>query len=262
MPITRVFRDRLSARVAGAAAAYGLTQPPAVLSAGANNGTAIDATAWGGKAAALVETGAVAGTSPTVSVVIQESPDGSTGWTTVHSFTTITAANQVRSGEFNFTGPHLRSVSTVGGSATPTVATAVVLKSNVPAPLLPTTMYVGVMTAINDQGLDTDISDVTAPSGSLGTRQLVSSWSAPSDRTGGVRYVQGPMLTFRPPDAAGGAIVNGWYLADASTGGNLLAWGLFDDPVNLVDETRSVNVVFRPAVDPAALWDVTVAFNG
>jgi len=77
----------------------------------------------------VLSTGAVDGTSPTLDVKIQESDDGST-WSDVSgaTFTQITAANQLATLRVNLAigrKRYLRIYSTIGGTDTPKVATAV-----------------------------------------------------------------------------------------------------------------------------------------
>jgi len=59
---------------------------------------------------------AVAGTSPTLDVVVQESDDTGVNWFDVYHFQRITATGSYRSPKLLFTGNRLRYVQTVGGA--------------------------------------------------------------------------------------------------------------------------------------------------
>ncbi len=72
---------------------------------------------------ALLAVGAVTGTTPTLDVKIQESNDGSTGWTdclggdqNAAAFTRVTAANAAQVISFKAQKAFVRAVLTVGGT--------------------------------------------------------------------------------------------------------------------------------------------------
>lgn len=64
----------------------------------------------------FLSVGAASGTSPTLDVTIQQSPDGSTGWTTVGSFTqmTGTGSQEIR---VTPTQPYIRVAYTIAGTS-------------------------------------------------------------------------------------------------------------------------------------------------
>lgn len=86
------------------------------------NGSSVDTLGYN-SAAFILEVGAVSGTSPTLDVKIQESADGSTGWTDVSgaTFTQVTAANNsqiLRVEDLNNTRKrYLRAVATIAGTS-------------------------------------------------------------------------------------------------------------------------------------------------
>lgn len=85
------------------------------------NGTAVDGTAatTAGGAAYLTVTD-VAGTSPTLDVLVQDSADGSTGWTTIATFTQVTADFQAQRVAIAGTiRRYTRATWTIGGSGSP-----------------------------------------------------------------------------------------------------------------------------------------------
>jgi hypothetical protein len=86
------------------------------------NGSAVDTSGYN-SAAVVLEVGAVSGTNPTLNVKIQESADGSTGWTDVAGavFTQVTAANNSQIIRVEGLGTsrqrYLRAVATLGGTS-------------------------------------------------------------------------------------------------------------------------------------------------
>lgn len=83
-------------------------------------GSAIDTLGYNSASVAL-EVGAVSGTSPTLDVAIEESADGSTGWTNVASFTQVTASNNSQVKRVDGLGTsrkrYLRAVATIAGTS-------------------------------------------------------------------------------------------------------------------------------------------------
>lgn len=126
----------------------------------------------------------------------------------------------------------------------------------------PAAVFIGVFTAINDQGINTAIADITRPEGTGFDLTAVTTWGAAHDKPDGRRMVDAPVKVFRPTDETEAATVIGWYAASAATAGNLLAFGYFDAPVALPDENFAVSVVYRLTVDPLGRWDATVEYNG
>ncbi len=100
---------------------------PQTLTATAN-GSAADMQAGDGPCFAIQQVGAVSGTSPTLAGKIQESADGSTGWSDVAgaTFTTVTASSNYQAISFDRTKRYQRYVGTVGGTS-PSFAVAVVI---------------------------------------------------------------------------------------------------------------------------------------
>ncbi len=95
-----------------------LLAPAARTSSG--NGSAVDIRPYAlGEFAPLkvrLSVGASAGTSPTLDVTVQQSADGSTGWSTIGTFTqmTGTGAAEIR---VNPTQPYVRVAYTLGGTS-------------------------------------------------------------------------------------------------------------------------------------------------
>lgn len=90
-------------------------------------GAAIDTLGYNSASAAL-EVGAVSGTTPTLDATIQESADGSTGWTTIETYTQVTASNNSQVKRIEGLGTsrkrYLRTVATIAGTS-PSFALAI-----------------------------------------------------------------------------------------------------------------------------------------
>ena len=93
------------------------------------NGPAVDILDYEGHAAAILQSAAGTGTTPTLDVKLQGSSDGSTGWADIASaaFAQVTnAASSRQIVKFNASAAkrYIRAVATVGGT-TPSFACAV-----------------------------------------------------------------------------------------------------------------------------------------
>lgn len=130
-------------------------------------------------------------------------------------------------------------------------------------PWVATAVYLGVFETITPNGLNTNIASITVPPGGMATRQAVTTWSASHIMNDGRAAVDSPSKEFRPASSAEATALQGWYLADAATAGNLIAWGTFPQTINLADETRAAFVVARLAVPPlGGEWAEAIAMNG
>lgn len=110
-----------------------LQVPVAITASG--NGTGVDCAEVGTRVCtAILNGGAVSGTSPTLDVKIQESSDNSTftdcvkpDGSTTAAFTQVAAANALEVMTFVAHKRYIRCVKTIGGSSTPTVTAGVIL---------------------------------------------------------------------------------------------------------------------------------------
>ncbi|MDX2074699.1 MAG: hypothetical protein SFX19_10125 [Alphaproteobacteria bacterium] len=102
------------------------------------DGSAIDLKDYDGEAVIVLDSSAAtAGSSPTLDVKLQESADGSTGWTDVTggAFTQVTnaASKQKLSINTDECKRYIKAVGTLGGTSTPTFiygVTALAAKQN------------------------------------------------------------------------------------------------------------------------------------
>jgi hypothetical protein len=92
------------------------------------NGSAIDLLTGDSRCFAVQMVGTVGGTAPSLAGKIQESADGSTGWTDISgaTFTAVGASDVMQSISFDRTLRYVRYVGTVSGT-TPTIATGVLI---------------------------------------------------------------------------------------------------------------------------------------
>lgn len=129
-------------------------------------------------------------------------------------------------------------------------------------PFDPAAVFIGLYTAITPHGLTTVMADLTRPTGNLATAVALTTFGAPYTMTDGRRVVDAALKQFRPTTSADGITALGWFLADAATAGNLLAYKGLPAPVPLPDENSSLGIVFRLTVDPNGRWDASVEYNG
>lgn len=107
-----------------------------------------------------------------------------------------------------------------------------------------------------------DTGDFTLPDATDAPAKLVNAFTTPVLLDDGRWCVQGDALTWRLPDADNAFVAAGWYVADALTGGNILAYQPFNSPISLPNADRSITIVFRPAIDPADSWEASVVIDG
>lgn len=126
----------------------------------------------------------------------------------------------------------------------------------------PAATYVGVATALTDNGQLTTMTDVTEGTGDLATRQAVTAWGSPYKLVDGRWAVDGPLMSFRVADNTEAQTITNWFLASASTAGTLRGFGLISPPANLPDEFAEWSIVLRLTVDPDGRWSAEITFNG
>lgn len=129
-------------------------------------------------------------------------------------------------------------------------------------PLDPAAVFLGVGTAVDNQGLQTLLADITQGTGALATRQAVTAWSAEYTLNDGRAVRDGPLMHFKPASSSEEQTLQVWYIADALTAGNLLAYGLIFPAVPLPDENAVWSIVLRVTLDPAGRWSAEVTYNG
>lgn len=130
------------------------------------------------------------------------------------------------------------------------------------APLDPAAVFMGVGTAITPSGLNTVLADITQATGAMAVRKPVTTWSDVFTLTNGTAYVSGPVMTFSPASSSEAQTLSVWFIADALTAGNLIAYGIISPSVPLADHSQSWSIVLRVTLDPSAQWSAEVTFNG
>lgn len=126
----------------------------------------------------------------------------------------------------------------------------------------PADTYVGVATAIDDQGQATAQSDVTYALGGAATRVLVTAWSDPYPLNDGRWAVDGPIAAFALTGADVNQIITNWTLSDAATAGVLKSWGVLNNPIELIADGAPLSIVVRITLDPDGRWDASIIWNG
>jgi hypothetical protein len=105
---------------------------PAAAATVTANGASVDVRDLSGVAAIVLDSAAGTGTTPTLAIAIQDSPDGTTGWAAIPgaTFTQVagTASLQKIGVNVNACRGFLRAVETVGGT-TPSFVRSVTLLS-------------------------------------------------------------------------------------------------------------------------------------
>jgi hypothetical protein len=126
----------------------------------------------------------------------------------------------------------------------------------------PAACFMGLFTAIVDNGNKTTLSNLTLGTGSLATAVALGTWGSPYFLTGGNPVVDAAEVLFRPADSSEGGVFVGFYLATAATAGTLIEFIYFAQPITLVDNTSQLTVVKRLSVDTAGAWDQSEYWNG
>lgn len=126
----------------------------------------------------------------------------------------------------------------------------------------PADTYVGVATAVDDQGQATALADVTQATGASATRVLITAWSDPYPMEDGRWAVDGPIAQFQQGGGDDAQTITNWFLADAATLGVLKAWGTVDPPRTLLPDGAIFSIVVRLTIDPDGRFSQEVYWNG
>jgi len=125
-------------------------------------------------------------------------------------------------------------------------------------PFDPAAVFTGIATDINDQGVNTALSDLTTPDATDFPRKVITAWSAAYSLPDGRRAIDGPLHHFIGVGGDDQPVVSVYYLADALTAGNLLAWDRIIPSKTLASASDVLDMVVRLTIDPAGKWDATV----
>lgn len=126
----------------------------------------------------------------------------------------------------------------------------------------PVGCFIGVGTAIADKGSLTVLSDITQATGGLATRQEITTWSGPFTLRDGTVYYEGPRMIFHPTSGDAGSIIVVWFMATASTAGNLIGFGYITPPATLDNATDAWTFVMRLTVGTTAVGSDEIQANG
>lgn len=125
------------------------------------------------------------------------------------------------------------------------------------APYDPAALFLGVYTAIVDNGQDTDMTDVTEGTGDLATRVAVTPWSAVYKLSDGRWCADGPLCTFSPASAAEAQVIVGWFMNSAAAAGTLKSWEPLPSARSLIDENSDLKIIPRLTIDPDGRFSIT-----
>lgn len=125
----------------------------------------------------------------------------------------------------------------------------------------PSKVFLGVASAIANNGVNTTLADVTPATGSVAPLQEVTTFSAPYLTKTGLEVVDSGVLKFTPSTVADAQTVANWYLCDALTAGNLLGFGTLNPAVPLLGPQSVLSFVLRLTLDPAGTWDASVQWD-
>lgn len=126
----------------------------------------------------------------------------------------------------------------------------------------PAAVFVGASPAIDNQGADTVIGDVTEAPGDVGDRVAVTTWTGPYKMQDGRWVVDSPVITFTPASDADATIISWVFLASLITAGVLKGFVQLPNPVPLPNEFTTLSVVVRITIDPNGRWSANVVWNG
>lgn len=130
-------------------------------------------------------------------------------------------------------------------------------------PWEPTTLFFGVFTAIEDNGVNTVLGDITQATGAMATRIQGDAWGANAKLANGTLYrTLTPNLTFSPANSGEAQILTGWFVASLGVGGTLLGYGYFPEPIEMLDAFSDLEMVFRLTIDPAGKFSDEVVITG
>ncbi|MHB8735444.1 MAG: hypothetical protein ACYC6M_09105 [Terriglobales bacterium] len=125
----------------------------------------------------------------------------------------------------------------------------------------PTKLFLGVATAIVPHGINEALADITLPPGTLAPLQEITVWGPSYLSKGNLETVDSGIHTFSPTTTADAAVIVGWYLMDAASAGNLLAYAFLPTPVTLAGPQNILSIVIRLTLDPNGQWDASVDWD-
>lgn len=126
----------------------------------------------------------------------------------------------------------------------------------------PTAVYLSLVTAITQHGVDTLRTNMTEPNLTDYPRQVIGAWGTPYRLSNGSPVVDGPETVFAPPDDVHAITVIGYAYFDAATVGNLLGYTMLPAPVGLVLTTDHLTIVPRLMLPVNGQYEVSQVWNG
>lgn len=128
-------------------------------------------------------------------------------------------------------------------------------------PFDPAATWAGIFISATDNGIDTVLADLETEAVADYPRKAVTAWSTPYVLDDGSAVVDGPLMHFAPPDGSHLTTIGGWFLVNSATTGDLLAYAVLEDAVQLSSAGKAWDLVLRLVVDPAGRWSAEVSFG-
>lgn len=130
----------------------------------------------------------------------------------------------------------------------------------------PAATWVGIATALVDNGTATTMANVTEAVGGVATRVKITTWSAVYIRTGGVPIVDGPVCRFVASGGDTSQVIAYAFLASASTAGSLIGYAALPQTYTLAVGGAALSIVPRLTLpvqaDASVLYGFEVSWDG
>lgn len=126
----------------------------------------------------------------------------------------------------------------------------------------PEAVWIGIFSAITDNGVDTVIGDLVMEADADYPRQTLDAWGTPYRLSNGSPVAEAGPFHFAPPDADHPTVVAGYALFDAVTAGNLVGYVILDEPVALNVPTDNFSVIVRLQLPASGDYSRDVTYNG
>lgn len=126
------------------------------------------------------------------------------------------------------------------------------------APFDPATTYVGLYTAVANNQLATTMANITEATYTGYARKLSSPFSGPFIDASGNVFFQGGLEKFTGPSDGTGQNIQGIFIANALTAGDLLYFLDFQSLVSLLLPTDALDFVMIFQLSAAAQWDASI----
>lgn len=119
--------------------------------------------------------------------------------------------------------------------------------------------FAGLASAIDNQGIDTTLLDLTPVVGAAGVRQAII-WGTPYELADGSAVVDSETLVYTPAGVEEDSVA-AVYIATLVAAGTLMAFMPESVPV-AIRALRPYSLVVRLTLDPVGRWSVSLSWDG